>query len=1095
MAVLQGAKKNLWYVDSGCSRHMTGDISLLSKFEERAGPSITFGDDSKGFTKGYGLISKGNVIIDNVSLVEGLKHNLLSVSQLCDRGHQVWFSDGACVVSNKRSNNVVLHGKRKGNVYIADFSSPNADQVTCLFSKASTDENWLWHKKLSHLNFKSMNELVKKDLVRGLPKMEFFKDGLCDACQAGKQRKSSFKTKSISSIDRPLQLLHMDLFGPVNIMSISKKKYCLVIVDDFSRFSWTYFLHSKDEASEIIINHIKIVNNVNTAFKVTRIRSDNGTEFKNSTMRSFCEDKGIVHEFSAPRTPQQNGVVERKNRTLIEAARTMLDESKLPTYFWAEAVNTACYTQNISVVNQAQGLTPYQLYKGKKPTLNFLHVFGCKCFVLRNQGENLGKFESKADEGIFVGYAVGKAYRVYNLRLNIVMESVHVMFDDKKITGLEDEGFHDNLQFENEVPYVIQDDSDDENNSRSTAVDGHNLSVDNNQPTGNTISVGSIDRAANESFETTDNSSTANSSRISRFTMTGGASQDHNHDQNSHNEASSSRRNLPPQIKWTRDHPPENIIGDATAGVKTRSATLEECLHASFLSQEEPRKIEEALQDADWILAMQEELNQFERNKVWKLVPKPKDRTIVGTKWVFKNKVDENGIITRNKARLVAKGYSQEEGIDFDETFAPVARLEAIRIFLAYAAHANFKVYQMDVKSAFLNGELEEEVYVCQPPGFEDPNFPDFVYLLLKALYGLKQAPRAWYDTLSQFLLENHFTRGTVDKTLFYRNVNGSSILVQIYVDDIIFGSTDEKLCKKFAKLMQSKYEMSMMGELTYFLGLQVKQVSEGIFISQTRYIFDLLKKFDLVNCSVAKTPMATATKLELNTKEKQVDISKYRGMVGSLLYLTASRPDIMFATCLCARFQADPRESHLIAIKRIFRYLKGTPNLGIWYPKDSGFNLIGFSDADYAGCRIDRKSTTGTCQFLGNKLVSWFSKKQHSVSTSTAEAEYIAAGSCCAQILWMRNQLFDYGLNINKIPIFCDNTSAIAITQNPVQHSRTKHIDIRYHFIREHVLNGTVELHFVPSEKQLADIFTKPLDESTFSRLVSELGMLNFKE
>ena len=274
----------------------------------------------------------------------------------------------------------------------------------------------------------------------------------------------------------------------------------------------------------------------------------------------------------------------------------------------------------------------------------------------------------------------------------------------------------------------------------------------------------------------------------------------------------------------------------------------------------------------------------------------------------------------------------------------------------------------MDVKSAFLNGELEEEVYVQQPPGFEDPNFPDFVYRLLKALYGLKQAPRAWYETLSQFLIENHFIRGTIDKTLFHRNFNGSSIFVQIYVDDIIFGSTDEKLCSKFAKLMQSKYEMSMMGELTYFLGLQVKQVKDGIFISQTKYIYDLLKKFDLIDCSSAKTPMATATKLELNTKESKVDISNYRGMVGSLLYLTTSRPDIMFATCLCARFQADPRESHLIAIKRIFRYLKGTPNLGIWYPRESGFDLIGYSDADYAGCRIDRKSTTGTCQFLGKQ-------------------------------------------------------------------------------------------------------------------------------
>ena len=353
--------------------------------------------------------------------------------------------------------------------------------------------------------------------------------------------------------------------------------------------------------------------------------------------------------------------------------------------------------------------------------------------------------------------------------------------------------------------------------------------------------------------------------------------------------------------------------------------------------------------------------------------------------------------------------------------------------------------------------------------------------MIFKALYGLKQAPRAWYDTLSQFLIDNHFTRGTIDKTFFYRNYNGSSILVRIYVDDIIFGSTDENLCKKFAKLMQSKYEMSMMGELTYFLGLQVKQVKDGIFISQTKYIYDLFKKFDFTECSSAKTPMATATKLEINTKETKVDISNYRGMVGSLLYITASTPDIMFSTCLCARFQADPRESHLIAIKGIFRYLKGTPNLGIWYPEDSGFDLIGYSDADDAGCRINRKSTTGTCQFLGNKLVSWFSKKQHSESTSTAEAEYIAAGSCCAQVLWMRNQLFNYGFKLEKIPIFCDNSSAIAITQNHVQHSRTKHIDIRYHFIREHVMKCIVELHFVPSEKQLASLPNFNLNPETF--------------
>ncbi|KAK1392928.1 hypothetical protein POM88_011984 [Heracleum sosnowskyi] len=359
----------------------------------------------------------------------------------------------------------------------------------------------------------------------------------------------------------------------------------------------------------------------------------------------------------------------------------------------------------------------------------------------------------------------------------------------------------------------------------------------------------------------------------------------------------------------------------------------------------------------------------------------------------------------------------------------------------------------------------------------------DFVYFLFKAIYGLKQAPRKWYDTLSGFLLENGFVRGIIDKTLFSKKHKGDMILVQVYVDNIIFGSTNDELCKRFAKLMLSKFEMSMMGELKFFLGLQVSQRSNGIFICQSKYLKELLKKYHMEDSASARTPSSTAIKLGASDNSIKVDVTSYRGMIGSLLYLTASRPDIMYATCLCARFQADPRDLHLVAVKRILRYIKGTPNLGIWYPKDSGFNLVGYTDSDYAGSVVDRKSTSGSCQFLGGRLISWYSKKQQTVSNSTAEAEYIASGSCCAQILWIRNQLKDYGFALDKIPILCDNTSAIAISNNPVQHSRTKHIDIRYHFIKEHVMNGTVELHFVPTEEQTADIFTKSVDESTFTR------------
>jgi len=368
---------------------------------------------------------------------------------------------------------------------------------------------------------------------------------------------------------------------------------------------------------------------------------------------------------------------------------------------------------------------------------------------------------------------------------------------------------------------------------------------------------------------------------------------------------------------------------------------------------------------------MQEELNQFQRNDVWDLVPKPLQKNIIGTKWVFRNKLNEHGEVTRNKARLVAQGYSQQEGIDYTETFAPVARLEAIRLLLSYAVNHGIILYQMDVKSAFLNGVIEEEVFVKQPPGFEDLKHPDHVYKLKKSLYGLKQASRAWYDRLSNFLIKNDFKRGQVDTTLFRRTLEKDILVVQIYVDDIVFGSTNASLCKKFSKLMQDEFEMSMMGELKFFLGIQVNQFKDGVYVHQTKYTKELLKKFKLEDCKVMNTPMHTTCILSKEDTGTKVDQKLYRGMIGSLLYLTASRPYILFSVCLCARFQLDPRESYLTTVKRIFRYLKGTTNLGLLYRKSLDYKLVGFCDADFAGDRIERKSTSGKCQFLGENLIS----------------------------------------------------------------------------------------------------------------------------
>ncbi|GJX14892.1 retrovirus-related pol polyprotein from transposon TNT 1-94 [Tanacetum coccineum] len=419
-----------------------------------------------------------------------------------------------------------------------------------------------------------------------------------------------------------------------------------------------------------------------------------------------------------------------------------------------------------------------------------------------------------------------------------------------------------------------------------------------------------------------------------------------------------------------------------------------------------------------------------------------------------------------------------------------VARIEAIRIFIANAASKNMTIYQMDVKTTFLNGELKEEVYVSQPEGFVDPDHPTHVYRLKKALYGLKQAPRAWYDTLSRFLLDNKFSKGAVDLTLFTRKTGKHILLVQIYVDDIIFASTDPKACDIFSNEMSSKFQMSMMGQMSFFLGLQVSQSPGGIFINQSKFALEILKKFGMDSCDPVDTPMVDRLKLDEDPLGIPVDQTRFRSMVGSLMYLTASRPDLVFAVCMCARYQASPTKKHLEALKRVFRYLRGTINWGLWYPKDTAMALTAYADADHAGCQDTRRSTSGSAQFLGDKLVSWSSKKQKSTAISTTEAEYIAMSGCCAQILWMRSQLTDYGFAFNKIPLYCDNRSAIALCCNNVQHSRSKHIDIRHHFIREQVEKGVVELYFMTTDYQLADIFTKALPRERFEFLLPRLGM-----
>ncbi|GJW99404.1 retrovirus-related pol polyprotein from transposon TNT 1-94 [Tanacetum coccineum] len=884
----------LFIVDSGCTKHMTGNLSLLCNFVEKYLGTVRFGNDQFAPILGYGDLVQGNITINRVYYVEGLNHNLFSVGQFCDADLEVAFRKSTCFVRDLQGNDL-LTGNRGTDLYTISLQETTSSTPICLMAKASPTQAWLWHRRLSHLNFDYINLLSKKDVVIGLPNLKYVKEQLCSSCEVSKAKRSSFKLTTVPNSKGRLNLLHMDLCGPMRVASINGKRYILVIVDDYSRYTWTLFLR---------------------------------TEFLNKTLNAFFKEEGIEHQTSTPQTPEQNGVVERRNRTLIEVARTMLSASKLPLLFWAEAIATACYTQNKSIIIPTHEKTEYHIINDRKPSIKHLHIFGCTCYLTRD-GENLDKIKEKGDLCILVGYSTqSKGYCVYNKRTRLIIESIHLRFNEIK------EMFETFVA--NDTSGLVpqrQKASDYDNPDPAPELQNVSPSADTTVLSQQELDLlfGPVyDEFFNDGTSRVNKSSSPTDNSIQKDTLP------------STHIQPTSEPTTPTNVhaEENNDNQAEFTNPFCTLPVQTRrqlATDPEMCMFALTVSTAEPKNIKEAMADSAWIEAMQEELHQFDRLQVWELVDKPFGKNVIKLKWLWKNKKDEDQTVIRNKARLIAKGYAQEEGIDFEESFALVAHLEAVRIFVAYAAHKSFLIYQMDVKMAFLNGPLKEEVYVAQPDGFVDPDHPEKVYRLRKALYGLKQDPRAWYDELSKFLISKGFTKGQ----------------------------------------------------------------SIG-------------------------TPMATKPNLDADLSGEPVDQTDYLSKIGSLMYLTSSRPDIVQGVCYCARYQSRPTEKHLKEVKRIFRYLRGTINMGLWYPKGSGFELTAFSDADHAGCVDTRKSTSGGIQFL--------------------EAEYVALSASCAQVMWMRTQLQDYGFNYNKIPLYCDSQSAIAISCNPVQHSRTKHIHTRIH-------------------------------------------------
>ncbi|GJW44454.1 retrovirus-related pol polyprotein from transposon TNT 1-94 [Tanacetum coccineum] len=710
--------------------------------------TVRFGNDNIARIMGYGDYQLGNVTISRVYYVEGLGHNLFFVGQFCDADLKVAFWKNTCFIRNLEGVDL-LFGSRDINLYTISLDDMLKTSSICLLSKASKTKSWLWHRRLSHLNFGTINKLAKNGLARGIPRLKFQKDHLCSACVLGKSKKSSHQPKAEDNNQEKLYPLHMDLCGPMRMTSINGKRYILVIIDDYSRFTWVRFLRTKYEAPEAIIKCIKNI----------QVRL-------NATVRN------------------------------------------------AEAINTACYTQNCSILRRRKNKTLYELMQDKKPDLSFFYVFGALCYPT-NDNDDLGKLDAKADIGIFVGYAPAKrAFRIYNKRTQKIIETVHVTFDELIIMDFEQ--FSSGPRLHSMTP--------------ATSSSGLVPNTVSQQPC------------------------------------------------------------IPPnRYEW--DYlfqpifdeyftPSAIVVPPIQEVAAPRAVDLADSPVSTSIDQDAPSSSNPSTKEQEHSLNISQ---SFEESP----------KTLI-----FRDDPLMNLLI---KYQLLKDHHRmQEEGIDFKESFASVARIEAIRIFIANAAHKNMAIFQMDVKTAFLNGVLKEEVYVSQPEGFVDQDNPLHVYKLKKALYGLKQASRAWYDMLSIFLISQHLSKGVVDPTLFTRQAGNDLLLVQIYIDDIIFATTNTAMCNKFDKQMTTKFKMSMMGQISFFLGLQISQSPKGIFINHSKYASEIVKNMG-----------------------KQVDATLYHGMIGSLMYLTSSRPDLIHVVCLCARYQTKPTENHLQAVKRIFRYLK----------------------------------------------------------------------------------------------------------------------------------------------------------------------------
>jgi transposase InsO family protein len=1037
--------RDAWVLDSGASRHMTcRKENFISSRSVDGDCTVTFGNMGKGKAAAVGDVklcsyynpktcSTEDVILKDVWYVPEAGVNLLSIRKALTNGAKFDFGTDSC--------SITVDGIRVATATVQDglyYVNSSAQSAAALVSKA-TETPELWHRRLGHLGYDNLAKLQQQQMVTGINVsskafLEAKDSSVCEPCLMGKQTRQPFPT-SESDSSRQLELVHMDVCGPMQ-ESLGGSRYLATFLDDYSKLSVVVPLQRKEEVTAAVAQTITLLENQSRQ-KLQKVRTDNGKEYVNKQLKQYFRAKGVVHQKTVPYTPEQNGAAERLNKTLMDKVRSMLAAAQLPSSLWAEAAATASYLRNRSPVAD-RTKTPWELFFGVKPDLSALRTFGVKVYA-HVPKKLRSKLQAVSQPGIFVGYQAGtKGYRVLLDSNNKIIVARDVVFSEEQ-----------------------------KNTSSLSEITTGN---DEQQPGATAGAMQEPERSEGLEEEEAEDEQWQD--------------QQQQQQQQQLPQRTSTRANRGvPAARYAEEF---SHLAAEVADHRTAKAYVAAGIH-------EPASREEALQSEhaeQWQQAMDEEMSSLLSNNTWVLEEPPAGVKPIPVKWVFKVKTNADGSLERFKARLVAKGCAQQEGVDFEEVFAPVSKHATLRALLAVTAALDLELHHLDIKTAFLNGELEEDVYMKQPPGYEE-GASYLVCHLKKTLYGLRQAPRAWHLRLKKELEELGFRASEADPGLYISTGEGSTIYLLVYVDDILIAAPLLSDVDHVKKELMAAFEARDLGEISQFLGMKIERdrANKQIKISQALMTAELIARYGLEEANPRAIPLSPSVRLaqgEGSFLDKTA--YSYSQLVGSLMYLSVcTRPDISFAVGVLARFMANPTTVHWQAAKGVLRYLAGTVDYGICF-EGSSTTLVGYCDADFAADVDTRRSTTGYVFLLNGGAISWCSRRQQTVAASTTEAEYMAASAAVKEALWLCRLLADLGLGPGTIGINADNQSAIKLLKNPVSSIRSKHIDVVYHFARERVMRKDVAFTYITTDKMVADALTKAVPEAKHS--FCRLGM-----